>query len=85
MALGWAPHGNMVIAAHFDQRGVFVIEYYQPMMRHFVPIEGQPHEPVFVTHTPTRMSRVHPKGCTCGLCDGSGVTPVSAVGPVSIK
>lgn len=33
MLTGWTPHGGMVIAAHFDQRGVFVIEYYQPMTR----------------------------------------------------
>lgn len=54
MLLGWTPHGNLVIAAHFDQRGVFVIEFYQPMVR----LESTA---VFVTH---------PEGCTCGKCGG---------------
>lgn len=61
IALGWVPHGNMVIAAHFDQRGVFVIEYYQPMVRtggFFAPVPPpEPAKPVSLDWPATASSK----------------------------
>lgn len=77
MTLGWKPQGNMVIAAHFDQRGAFVVEYYQPMVR--PPALDLPDVPL--PRVIAESSNHHPVGCDCGHCDGKG----SAVSVVTLE